>query len=328
MGFIEPDEHLIFMDMQVRYEEPRVRLPADDIKKLVDSGIHTAMMFHTDWNWTEPEKGRLDWSFYDDRVQLLISCGMKVILQSLTFFPDWMPDDWMVRAPNGDVIKMPSMWHPEAWEYVKDYYRAISARFSSDKSMVANSWLTDGETLWPNSLAIFDPYAQALYRQKYQEPMFVGSPNTEAFIVESQCRMHTELQTILASSNRWNEVWTQLHPALAGYYGNGCGTIHEILGDLVANVPGVKINHLYCTWVQWGQLWQKMGQTAQMFGEDMWGGAEYAEGVIVSTDAAKANGLRGLLIGPCHPFSGHVNIEDWMTENIRRALSIWRANTV
>jgi hypothetical protein len=220
-------------------------------------------------------------------------------------------------------MMMPSPWNPEAWDYCKNYYRMIRDRYNSDMTMVCSSWLTDSETLFPTELSCYDEHALKAYRDIHgADAMPIAySPETNEFMRQVFIKVFGELQEIMVE-NPHREVWTCLHPALAGYYGNGCQNIDNILNQFKRQVPNAVINHLYCTWCQWSGLWPAMNAWGQQFGH-VFGGAEYATGVITNTGLAMANGLRGLLIGCCHPFTGFREVEDWMTVNIKEALRIW-----
>lgn len=323
MTILNSDERLILMDMQVKYEAPHIRLPADDIKALADAGIRTAMMFCTNWGWIEPTQGAYDWSYYDDRVKLLNDCGMKVILQTVTTFPEWMPADWLGRSETGEVIRMPNYYNREAWEYVLLYYRKIRDRYTSPTVEVASSWLTDSETFWPNDFPTYDKYSLAIYQEKYHKMPARCDQDFLDFIKDTQIKMYLDLQNIMADSIH-NEIWTAMHPALSPYISNGCLNYGSMASAFRLLHPSATMNHLYCTWVQWGELWPIMRGDAFRFGENMFGGAEYCEGLPTTLPQAMDQGLRGLLINPCHPFTGHERIEPWMLDRIKGAMDIWK----
>ena len=119
-----------------------------------------------------------------------------------------------------------------------------------------------------------------------------------------------------------------LHIAIAHFnnlYGNGCNWIEDILQAYVDNLPGVKINHIYYTWTQWEQYWKQMNSWRQRFNENVFGGAEYAEGLPQTTPRAIANGLRGQILAPCYP-GLHDHIEQWMLDNIQASIATWNSS--
>lgn len=324
MPFLNDNEHLIHMDMCVKYEQPKIRLPADDIKKLVDAGITTAMSFGTDWQWIEPEMGKYDWNYYDDRIKLLTDCGMKVIFQAQTFYPYWIPENWLVKAPGNRVERMISPWNSGAWEYAKAYYKMVRDRYNSKDVLVMSSWLADGESLFPNRLCCYDDYALQEYKNQYGDKLPVeGDPDTTTFLVNTYIKVFAELQLIMAE-NEHNEIWTCMHPALLWHVPSRELTIEFILDSFKAMKPETTINHLYCTWSQWQHYFPWMNRIGARNG-NVFGGAEYAQGVINNTILAIQNNVRGLLIGCCHPHTGYSKVEDWMLANIRQAVNIYRA---
>jgi hypothetical protein len=321
MSFLQDSERLIFMDLHTG-DDLKVRLPAEDIKKMVDAGVKTAMVFYTRWDWIEPQKNVYDWGFYDDRVKLLTDNGMKVLLQSCTTFPTWIPDDWKIKNAKGQLIGIPSPWNKEAFDYVRQYYKIIRDRYNSDKVLVVNSFLSDGETVFPNELCIYDDSALKAFKDK-----FGGNPEDMVeqryfFLKDTLIEMYYQLQKEM-SNNQFDEIWCMLHPALAGYHGNGCEWISEILQTIRTRIPYVNMNHLYCTWVQWRMFWPIMNEWSKIYGESIFGGAEWAEGLPTSVPMAMQNSIRGLLVGPCHPFTGHKRIEPWMLDNMKNALKTW-----
>ncbi len=324
-GLMKDNEHLILMDMQVRYEEPDIRLPAIDIRKLSDAGIKTAMMFCTNWGKIEPEKGKMDFTYYLDRVKLLQDNGMNVMIQCFTNLPPWIPDEWKVMTSTGATMDMISPWNIDAMAYVTRFYQEMVYRFNSKNSYVVNSWLMDGETLFPNEPCIYDPAAVAAFRNDYgRDPAYPMGAEEATFLEHYQIQLMGTLQSILRN-NEYNDIWLAMHPALAGFTGNGCSSLQQILGNLKFKYPCANIHHLYCTWTQWDAYYPLMSKWRDDYDEQVFGGAEYAEGVVGNTYKALAAGIRGLLINPCHPFTGHTRVQDWMLGNISDACSIWQA---
>jgi hypothetical protein len=220
---------------------------------------------------------------------------------------------------------MISPWNAEAMAYVYGLYSDMGYRFFTAHSMVINAWLTDGETLFPNEICIFDECARAAYQQVYGQAPGLSVSNDLEFLKNTQINLFLSLQRTLAMYNVHHEIWTALHPALSGYAGNGCAYATDMLAAFTQTTPCGQINHLYCTWTQWENYYPQMMGLRQAFGERVYGGAEYAEGVVAQTEKAIKVGIDGLLIGPCHPFTGHTRIEPWMVENIKKAMDLWKA---
>jgi hypothetical protein len=316
-----PEERLLFMDMQLRYEEPDIRACEDQLRLLSDAGIKTAMMFCTDWNKIEPVKGTYDFSYYDARVDTLHRAGMKVYLQCFTYPPKWLPEDWKLRGVN-TVYDVPSPFNHDAWQYVLEFYEAMRVHFNSAQTVVVNSFLSDGETLFPNEPCWYDKNALSQCQELTGKLPESHDPQVDAWYKSVLVRAYMQIQRILVN-NPYQEIWITLHPVLAQYYGNGCAYIEDVLKAFRAEFPLATINQMYCTWIQWAGTHPQMNAWSQAYNTNIFGGAEYAEGVVGTARVAKAQNLRGLLIGPVHPHTGHRMIEPWMTDNIRTALKEW-----
>jgi hypothetical protein len=194
--------------------------------------------------------------------------------------------------------------------------------------MLVSSQLGCGETVYLNKPAFYDPEAIASFKA------FVGTdripdqndPDTTRWLLESYLKTTLHQQTILTELQSHDEIFVMLHPAIgdmANLYGNGCNWITEILDNLHDNLPNIQINHIYYTWVQWKQYWGKMNSWRNTFNENVFGGAEYCEGLPTSTPLALQNGLRGLIVAPCYP-SIHDHVESWMLENIKNSISLFK----
>jgi hypothetical protein len=318
---MQPDERLLFMEMQTDYATPEIRLPEEDIRMLVDAGIKTCISFCTNWDWIEPQKGVYNFDYYDRRVELLQRAGMKVYLQCQTWFPNWLPDEWKVKGRT-QVFSDISPWNSEGWKYMLDFYAKMCERYNSSTVVVMNSYLTDGETFLPNELSCFDKAALEQYQDIYHKMPEEHDPDTDAWYNASVVRAYSDIQRVLFN-NAYQEIWVTLHPALFGQYGNGTICLPQILAALRAEFPTANISQLFCTWRQWSGLYPQMKEWSTQFNTNIFGGAEYAEGVVTSVDIAKEQGIRGLLIGPTHPYTNHRRIEPWMLDNIRTALAKW-----
>lgn len=342
MPFLQDDEFFLLMDLATvgsynplnPIADPLRKyshIPLEGLKQLHDCGVRTTLPFQFIWNEMEPEQGKMDWSYLDNYVNNACKAGMKCILFTATAgYPDWMPDSYFVQISDKQGGYKPlraalSPWNPEAMQVNNDLNKRIMKRYSSKYCLVANAWLTCGETVLLNEPAFYDPYAIQSYQQYTDTDDIPNSADTATnnWLLDSYLKLITEQQTILAQ-NEFKEIFLMLHPAIAdmGFYGNGCNWIEEILSELTRKIEDVKINHIYYTWIQWYQYWSKMNYWRSRFNENVFGGAEYAEGLPTTTPLAIQNGLRGQIIAPCYP-EIHDKLEPWMLENIRIAQSAW-----
>ena len=322
--FIDQDESMILMDI------PTVTgqlLDDEDLKKLHDAGIRTAQMFYHDWNVIEPTPGAYNWDPIDRYLERLQRNGFKALIMTPTWGCAWFPDSWCAMTAHGKALDergfgVLSPWNDAAQAHLIGYYQALAARYNKPgQSMVINAQQTSGETFFLNEPAYYDTCALGSY-QEYTGNAGIPTPkdpDTEQWLFESLLNMLLGQNKVLCESS--GEVWMMQHPAIADFnlYGNGNQWIGQFLTAYRATFPEAQINQIYYTWVQWAGYWARMNFWRDTFKTNVWGGAEYCEGLVSSVPAAIANGLRGLLIGPCHPFTGHEHIEPWMVTAIKVA---------
>lgn len=340
MSFLKDDEFFLLMDLrQVGSTRPDGGLDFDsidltvnhisddDMRRLRDVGIQTTLPFDCKWGEFEPTRGAYNWRYYDEYVAKAERCGLKTLLFDATHYPDWFPDDWYVWDSNSQVHKEAlSPWCTEAQEACNEFTQRLIDRYTSDRCMVASAHLRCGETVLLNEAAFYDPHARASFKQIYgsdAEPVPMD-PATEDWLEQSYIDMLVNHQQVLASQPE-HEIWVMLHPAIAnfaGLYGNGNKWIESILLNLKTQLEPVTINHIYYTWIQWQPYWQMMTSWRARFDERVFGGAEYAEGLPITTPHAIQQGLRGQILAPCYP-GIHDHVEPWMLDNIRVAQSLW-----
>ena len=341
MSFLSDDEYFLFMDA---LKPGMIRYTDDDLKALVDVGVRTAVGFSWDWDMIEKGFGQYDWSSLDEYIESRNRAGMKVWLlwfqKGATWFPrEWYvqvekptmtrpSDEWSVKAEGRIMVGVISPWHAEAWAYVLDSYRRVKERYSSDQVMVCNGWLTCGETVLLNELACFDPAALACLKD--ETGIVVpkrGDPVLERWLKAHYVRLMADIQKILVETPH-REIYIALHPMikrLYNSYGNGCDWIPEILAGYKELDPAL-INHVYYTWAQWPYLWGEQNQWRDQYGEAVFGGAEYCEGLGHTTPTAIAQGHRGQFIGPCDfRYGRHAAVTPWMQEQIKKSTNLWRA---
>ena len=258
---------------------------------------------------------------------------MKTILFTpMHGFPDWFPDDYFVQTRNEEGKNavqrgVLSPWNWEALAELNAFNALMLKRYSSSRCIVASSQLSCGETVLLNEPAFYDPLAIKSYQQ-FSDSEDLPSPAdnmTNLWLLDSYQKMLVYQQSLMAK-NQFKEIFVMLHPAIADMhklYGNGCNFIEEILSELTRSIEGVKINHIYYTWIQWQAYWGYMSYLRERFNEDVFGGAEYAEGIPITTPHAIRNGLRGQIIAPCYPGIHDNGVEDWMIQYIEAGQKLW-----
>ena len=339
MGFLKDDEFFLLMDIAATSgTDPSVYpvLPLnfythrtlDELKQLRDAGVQTTMNFQMIRQHVEPAPGVYDWSYLDEYVARATAADMKVLLFTTTHgLPKWYPDEFFCWGEDGVVHREAlSPWNKEAQADQNAFIQKLIDRYyDPDHCMIINSQQSVGETVLLNEPAFYDPAAIKSYQEyaETEDPPIRTDPTVIGWLLNSYSRMLVEQQTLLAK--QCNEVWLMLHPAIRdmGYFiGNGNSWIDELLFDLTTRVPGVRVNHIYYTWIQWPQYWPEMGACREKYHEHVFGGAEYAEGLPITTPPAIQQELRGQIIAPCYP-GIHDHLEPWMLENIKIAQAAW-----
>ena len=347
MPFLHEDEFYLLMDIPwhgdgnplhvAEHTEFKTHHIAEEgLKKLRDVGIQTTMPFECDWSEIEVKQGEYDWQYLDDYVNRAARVGMKTILYTpMHGYPSWFPNEYFVqcRDAEGNYVvhrEALSPWNWEALGELNDFNKLMMERYSSSRCLVANSQLSCGETVLLNEPAFYDPAAIKSFHDfsDSEDLPDKDDPMTNTWLLDSYQKMLVYQQSLIAQ-NEFKEIFIMLHPAIAdmtSLYGNGCNFIPEILGELKRKIAGVKINHIYYTWIQWNMYWNLMSYWGQLFGEDVFGGAEYAEGIPTTTPYAIQNGLRGQIIAPCYPGIHDHGVEEWMLNHIRMGQNMWMSS--
>jgi hypothetical protein len=315
------DERIIFMDTEVDYETPTVRVPKEDLASLVSIGVKTSMSCSTQWRIIQPEKDKeRDWSFYDQRMEDMLSVGMKVYFHCVQQPPPWLPKEWCTVDMRKVVSDVPSMWNHEAWDYTLQFITEARDRYNCNDIMVINSWLHDGETITAGEFACFDQAAIKDHIEKFGRIPEAHNPESEAWYKEKLFQGMNDINRILITDK--NELWSMLHPAISTY-GNGSQWYEEYLASIRVTWPEATINQLYYTWTQWDSIYPRIKSMSETYRTQVFGGAEYATGIYDNSIKAIANGLRGVLCGPTHPYTKNKRIEQWMLDNMSDSLALW-----
>lgn len=343
MGFLDDDEFLLLMDIAIQGPSnpseygvlPSSRykhISKDELLMLRSVGIKTTLPFQCIWSEIEPEKGNYNWEYLDGYVNRAESVGMKTILFTPTHgFPTWFPDSYFAWTKGNKVHREAiSFWNPKAREEHIKFIQKMAERYASNTCLIAFVPFSAGETVYLNEPAFYDPSAvESYYRYSNQREMLPEKDNqkTEDWLRCSYKETILNYQFVVANANKHKEIWMMLHPAIAdfgGLYGNGNKWIEDILAYLKTGIPDAKLNHIYFTWVQWERYWNKMNDWRARFDQNVFGGAEYAEGLPTTTPKAIENGLRGQILAPCYP-NIHDHIEPWMLDKITNSINLFKS---
>lgn len=298
MPFLADDEFVIGMDI-TGYGDGH--FTNHDLTMLHDAGIRTLWYIDVDWNKLEPARGKYNWADLDAYVENANKHGFKVILSCYRSPIQWADDSWYIWSMVGPHKDCISPWSREGTDYMFNFLRKMKERYTTPYSQVINSHLVNGEWILPDA-QIYSGPEQKLVRQNEIHDMFTW------MMIE---------QTRILASNPWREAWTMLHPYLVP------DEWVEEISSKYANL-GFNVMHMYFTWRQWQPIWPFMDKLKQKYCETVFGGAEWASGIVETTPHAIQHGLRGLLCGPTHPFTKETEVKPWMVENIQKSIQMFK----
>lgn len=294
MPFLAEDEFVIGMDV-TGYADGH--FTDHDLDLLYQAGIRTLWSIDVDWNAIEPAKKQYNWSGLDSYMEKATRHGFKVILNCYRQPIQWASDHWYIWSMMGVHKDCISPWSREGVDYMLNFYRKMKERYTTPTSLVINSHLINGEWMLPDC-QIYSGADQKRMRDQDIHDMFMW------MMVE---------QTRILGDNPWKEAWVMLHPHLVP---------DEWVEEIVSRYTnlGFKVNHMYYTWAQWVEIWPWMDRLRQKYNENVFGGAEWASGILDTAPKAIGRGLRGLLCGPTHPFTYETEVKPWMVSNIQQAI--------
>lgn len=330
-NFMRPDEFIILMDMQT------VPAPYEAMLRLRQAGMQTVYQF-VDWAAIEPAPGQYDWAALDARVNQARRAGMKTLLATPNTVPAWCPDEWRIAMEGGQPVReyidwrlWPALspWHFEAAEAqlgfiwaVMEHYGAAGADVRDDAPdvLVIASHTCAGEAfLPPYGPAYYDEFALANYRLTFGSGAMPDSATEETQTWLRAAMVQSTLDIQLMCATQAGGLWCQLHRYHERYPWTGnlhVGTVYEVLAGI-----GQPVNALQFTHFPLGpDQFERVARDRAAFPAfDFWVGAEYAEGLAVHAPAAIAQGLRGLICAPLHPYQGHREVEGWMVDAVAKA---------
>ena len=300
MSFLSPDESVILMDWPPHWVSPA------GLNRLRHAGVQTAYTY-VDWAAVEPSRGAYDWTDMDARVARYHAAGIKAILSGPNTIPAWTPDEWMIALGGKPVREAIDWrlwpcfkpWNIEAMCCEAGFLTRLIDRYANDAVLIVASHSRDGEAILP-------PYAPV--------DDLPSGDSLRDVLIESTLM----LQRACAEQDKG--IWCQLHRyhQIYPWTGNGyVSDIYEALATLGQSVTALNFTHFALAPVQ--EQAARVQADIARFGFDFIVGAEWAEGLRANTPAAIAQGLRGLLCGPLHPYTGHTELEGWMASNFEWA---------
>lgn len=303
--FIQDDEYILLMQ-----DSLGGRFTLDDLKRLRDIGVQT-IVYYPFWRDIEVSLREYQWRSIDDAIQLARKAGMKSLFALYDHAPDHLfPPDWYLKAIDGRDYLGPynqerfiSPWNPEAWAYHLGFITNFCKRVSADDVMCFRTTSGGAESMFPQHF----PY-------RLDGPYW-----------ETMRRVLLEEQEIFYNAHDSHELWTCFHHAF-DYLGTaGTEYAEELYKEMRNRFPDHR--HYSISYTQFrndvgGE--DKNREEMQRLGLSMFGGSEYAEGLLTNTDTAIQQGFRGFITGPLHQLTAYRKMEEWMFDNFRYSMNKWR----
>ena len=125
---------------------------ADDARRMREMGLSQVRIGEFAWSRIEPERGRFDWAWLDEAIEVLAEAGLAVVMCT----PTATPPKWLIdRMP--DIIAIDVMGRPRRFGSRRHYCfshegyraesrritRAVAERYGAHPAVIA--WQTDNE---------------------------------------------------------------------------------------------------------------------------------------------------------------------------------------
>jgi hypothetical protein len=318
MAFMDTDEYLLLMDLPKCTGE---MINLSELGAMRSVGIKTALVTQSAWSITEPSpNGGIDFGYIDRRVDTLHEAGYKTLIASSTEHPYWFPLEWYGKMSNNGRLNAFCVWNTEAQKRYLEYFVKIRDHFNNNTdTLVYDCHVSLGEAIYGLYPAYYNPLAIKSFQDRWQTTDLPTprEPRTDLWLKESYVQMMMDQQSIMVD-NHWREIWTSIHPEIANqgdFFTSGVSFIDDIYTEY-AKLPGVSIHQIWYTWIQHGGVYPLYRQYKNKFNLQVFGGAEYCEGLSQTVPLAIKEKNRGLIFGPLHPFTGHKQLEVWMLEKI------------
>ena len=298
MTFLDPDDYIIIMDMNVGNLAPGTELTLDEMKMLADAGVKTLYyQAAVRWDRMQPtQDSPIDWSNLDQWVENGRKAGMKMLVPPVFSFPRWLPNDFFLSHEydrDSDAFGVPNYTNPDALEIMIDWVSGVVNRYYADDVQVIHSMPINGE------------FVVELYPRTPHIP----------FDVKVLIDWNIAIQSILAAQH--GEVWS-----IYNSYINPVWWFDYFAG-LRQYFPPEKYKHYGYVFTYVQHIGITHVQRCLNFNQDTgmiyFGGTEYVQGMRRNVPILKRNGAR-MLCAPKHPYQQFKTVTPWMQDEIRWAI--------
>ncbi|MFA6204297.1 MAG: beta-galactosidase [Gallionella sp.] len=330
MTFIPADERLILFDM---YTRAMKFLTVDELKALKDAGLGTALITTMEWDKFEPSLGKYDYGYIDERLERVLSAGMRALLPIWQVQNSHFPLPWYAQTMGGSIPvwdRHPeyilSPWCNEAQLHALEVMQLVVDHVAGTNVQVISSLTRFGESVMPQDARHFDPWARQSWKAAglpHNTPD-ENLPGAAAWIKKAYTSMILSQQAIL--TEQYREAWFGFHLPKAGRVNAGVDWFEDYIAAIRSTLGAdIEINHITYTYFvpsytgPYNNLPERVKHLRDI-GVQTWCGAEYCEGLRDGNgEKAREIGMRGLVVAPCHAYTNHYQLEPWMIEEIRKA---------
>lgn len=298
MMFLEPDEHIIFID------EPLYPFNIEDLKRIEDAGIKTiysncAICWDKIYKQGSP---KLDWSSADVIIDKSMHTNLKVILPFYYTMPRWFPPSWYLSniTPEPDKV-IPNYGSEELAQAIDSFANEAIEYYSDlkDKIHLIYTIPSGGEFLFNETV---HPCPDEVIHK---------------FIIDRQ--------KVLIKQH--GEIWTLLHNFL-GVEGSWNGPhlpgLYQALKDEFKDIPFYSMQFAHFAVGNVPTSWECQDMVRdynKRFGIKFFVGSQYGDGLKINLENAIKQNIWGFVTAPFGAQNPNrpSSIEPWIADNVREA---------
>jgi hypothetical protein len=333
--FLERDEFLLLQNSNplspafVRSYSPNL----EERKRFREAGIRTAIEYPS-WRLTDVDVNKdCDYSHTMNLINTNREAGMKTIcIVGGWELPDWIPDEWKARDKSGAYEKeVLSLWNDIAQKYSDLYYVKLLNECEADDVLFVFGEFQGGEGVYPSNAPLYDDAALYDYKRTFGNSAYpdMNNPETLEWYGKKATEYHFRKQKIFASQ-RHKEVWN-MQQRLMDVWTKGFGNFTQ--REIIQRMREQFGNNMTITL---GQFTYYDHEHYEIDNEQFIDGlvrdyncqvlveAHFCQGLKETTPKSIVKGFRGQIIGPTHEQSGYNHTEDWMFDEIRKSIELWK----
>lgn len=334
MSFLADDEYILLMDSAYR---PFGNFSLNELKRFRDVGVKTVLFVETIADKFMPDDFKtFHWSYFEEHINRIQQAGMKCLI-SLWFKPPTYyyyheHQDYYIKSINGYQLDSFSPWNERAQEKHNRLLRKIINQLSSEQVQFINGQCAGNEKILLNHPAYYDEFAQKSWNKAGLSGIPTHqTPEGAEWLKQSYLHL-LKGQFEIFIDQPAHEIWYALSRKKAqnsDIAGHGCEWIDDYLDMFQILKPGA-INHISFNYFPYGPEYWEFMRRDRRWGVNEFPGAEYCEGLRDGTTMEKGKitrptgelaieqGLRGMLVGPCHYLTHHEKLEQWMVDEVAK----------